>query len=271
MDYLPAIQFAAALNIGYIIPDLLRKVYTVLNNINAGYSNILQGVKNKAIIKTDEVSHICIVETKDDKSTKKVVDSILAKIKVMLDGCDEKENNLQTIIGKFIDSSGYRSLFFYSALYSIFALLIVPFCHQHHETWNYSLFLYSFSILSLVYLLVLFLFVVITKKDVSCRSVFGLFALFLFLSVLWVYINKYLLPSVVVNGSRESILASLSVIIPFIPGFGCLLFVILLIVYSFLSAKAYSIWTRWQFVKINKLTKKLDEINDFLDGNISIS
>lgn len=271
MDYLPAIQFAAALNIGYIIPDLLRKVYTVLNNINAGYSNILQGVKNKAVIKTDEVSHIYIVETKDDKSTKVVVDNILAKIKAMLDGCDEKENKLKTIIGKFIDCSGYRSLFFYSALYSIFALLIVPFCHQHHETWNYVLFLYSFSIFSIVYLLVLFLFVVITKKDASCRNVFGLFAFFLFLSVLWVYINNYLPSVIVVNSSRESILASLSVIIPFIPGFGCLLFVMLLIVYSVLSAEVYSICTWWQFVKINKLTKKLDEINKFLEGNVSIS
>lgn len=271
MDYLPAIQFAAALNIGYIIPDLLRKVYMVLNNINAGFSNILQGVKNKAVIKTEEVKSICVVETKDEKSTRAVVNKMLEKIKALSDGCDEKENNLQTVIGKFIDCSGYRSLFFYSALYSIFALLIVPFCHQHHETWNYSLFLYTFSILSIVYLFGLFLFVVITKKDVSCRIVFGLFALFLFLSVLWVYINSNLPPSIVVNSSRESFLASLSVIIPFMPGFGCLLFVMLLIVYSVLSAEIYSIRARRQFAKINKLTKRLDEINDFLDGNVSIS
>lgn len=36
-DYLAAIQFAAALNIGYIIPDLLRKMYGVLHDVDDGY------------------------------------------------------------------------------------------------------------------------------------------------------------------------------------------------------------------------------------------
>ena len=37
MDYLPAIQFAAAMNIGYVLPDIMAKMNSVLNNINNGY------------------------------------------------------------------------------------------------------------------------------------------------------------------------------------------------------------------------------------------
>ena len=271
MDYLPAIQFAAALNIGYIIPDLLRKVYDVLNNINVAYANILERLKNEIVIKTNEVNNICVIETKDDKTTQPIIDKILVKIKSLSDGCDEKKDSLKIVIDGFVDCSGYRSLFFYSALYSVFVLLLIPFCYHHPYSWSLRLFFYSFNTLSILYLVGLFLRVIITKRDVSCRDVLGKFMVFFILSVIWAYCNSFISAFIFINKTTEEFLAGLSVGCPLIPGAGCMFFLMLLIVYSIISAKVYSFRTKRQFKKINKVEKKLDEMKDMLEGNITVS
>ena len=83
MDYLPAIQFAAALNIGYVIPDIMAKMNSVLNNINNGYVAILQSVRNKIIVKAQEVNGKCVVETKDNRTTKGYIERQLDRLKMI--------------------------------------------------------------------------------------------------------------------------------------------------------------------------------------------
>ena len=179
IDYLPAIQFAAALNIGYIIPDIMVKMNSVLNNLNNGYMYILQEVQSEIILKSDEVRKICVVETTDNRTTQIYIDKLLSNLKRLKEKCDDKERFLGSLIDSFVSCKGYRSLFFYSALFSIFELLLIPFCHQHNEIWTLRLFFYMVNTLSLLYLFFLYLRVICTRKDVSCRNVFAKFMLIL--------------------------------------------------------------------------------------------
>ena len=150
MDYLPAIQFVAALNIGYIIPNMLQKMYGVLENINVSYEGILTDVKNKAVIKHSEVCNIHVVKTTDQQTTQGAVDKLKVKLKEITDDCEDKGRVVKSVVDGFIGCIGYRSIFLYSALYAVSALLLIPFCHQHADVWAYRWFFYVFTALSML-------------------------------------------------------------------------------------------------------------------------
>lgn len=177
MDYLPAIQFVAALNIGYIIPDILKKMYGVLENLNASYEAILKDVKNKAVVKHNEVCNIHVVQTTDKQTTQGAIDKLKVKLNEIANDCEEKGKIVKSIIDSFVGCMGYRSVFFYSALYSVSALLIIPFCHQHDTVWAYRWFFYLVTTCSFLFVSGLFLCVLMKKSDVSCRKILWIFML----------------------------------------------------------------------------------------------
>lgn len=268
MDYLPAIQFAAALNIGYIIPDIMSKMNKVLNNINKGYVEILKDVRSQVVIKTNEVKQICVVETKDKRTTKGYIDKQIENLKSLKDSCDKKENDLEIRVDEFVNCSGYRSVFFYSALFSVLSLLIIPFCHQHNSTWDFRLFFYYLNVVSFIYLLVIFLIVVIKKRDLSCRIVFGFFILFVFISLVLAFLNDSFTPLFYVDSVDESILSFLSIVVAFLPGTICLLFLMGLLLYSTIVARIFAIQAWFRFRIIDKETKKLDELNKLFEMTV---
>ena len=109
MDYLPAIQFVAALNIGYIIPNILKKMYDVLENINVSYEEILKDVKNKAVIKQSEVCSIHVVKTTDKQTTQGAVDKLKVKLNDVIKECENKGKVVKSVVDSFIGCVGYRS------------------------------------------------------------------------------------------------------------------------------------------------------------------
>lgn len=270
IDYLPAIQFAAALNIGYIIPDIMAKMNSVLNNINNGYVRILQDVRSRIVLKSQEINGICIIKTDDKRTNKGFIDKQLQSLKTLKEGCDAEEQSLETMINSYVNCSGYRSVFFYSALFSVFELLIIPFCHQHGDVWAFRVFFYWMNSTSLLFLLGLFIKVIYTKKDVSCRSVFGIFMLLLLISTAVAYINN-LLPSLIEVGvAAEIFLASFSAIISFIPGAGCMVFLMVLVYYATIIARLYSIRASFKFRQINKSMKKLNIIDEIFEEEVTV-
>ena len=271
MDYLPAIQFAAALNIGYIIPNILKRMYKVLENIDTSYKGILDDVKNKIIVKNNEICSIQIIETKDDLTTKTTINKLTDKLNQIQLECDSNASNINYTVDQFISCSGYRSMFFYSALFSVLALLLIPFCYQHDTSWSLRCFFYIFSSISLVYLMILFLWIIAKKKDVSCRGVLGFFILFIITSMLASIVNNCLPTLFYVDGKTESILSWLSIVVAFLPGICCLLFLMGIIIYSIIVAKRYAYYAHVQFKKIDKVADKLNEMNRILNGEISIS
>lgn len=270
MDYLPAIQFAAALNIGYIIPDIMMKMNSVLNNINNGYVDILQDVRNRIIVKSQEVGGACVVETTDKRTTRGYIDKQLNDLKKLKEGCDEKEESLGIRINKFVNCSGYRSVFFYSALFSVMALLVIPFCHQHVDAWAFRWFFYVMNSISLIYLIVLFVVVIRQKRDISCRSVFGLFMLFFLVAIITAYVNSLLPVSVEITEWLERYMSLFSVVVPFLPGVGCMLFLMVLVYHSVLVAHSYSLRARFQFWRINRAMKKLNIINELFKEDLTV-
>ncbi len=271
MDYLSAIQFVAALNIGYIIPDILRKMYDVLENINVSYMNILRDVKNKTIVKQQEICAIPVVETKDDHSTQPMIDDLKNKLDEIGKGCDENEKAVKQTIGSFIECSGYRSLFFYSALYSVFTLILIPFCHQHESVWAFKCFFYLLTSVSIIYMVILFFKILIKKSDVSCRKVLGFFIVFVIIALLTSVINGFLPAIIFIGPLAESILSWMSIFVSFIPCVGCILFLAVLILYSICLAKRYKRKANTQFAQINKTVAKLDDFNKLLNGNITLA
>lgn len=101
MDYLPAIQFAAALNLGYILPNILQKMYGVLENINTSYLGILADVKSRTTVKTNELCNIHIVETKEDDSTRPAIEQLKGQVDIIAKDCEEKEKKIKSIIDDF--------------------------------------------------------------------------------------------------------------------------------------------------------------------------
>lgn len=265
IDYLPAIQFAAALNIGYIIPDIMAKMNSVLNNINNGYVGILQDVRSKIVLKSQEISGVCVIKTDDNRTNKGFVNKQLQSLKTLKEGCDAEEQSLETRINGYVNCSGYRSIFFYSALFSIFELFIIPFCHQHNEVWAFKVFFYTMNTTSLLFLISLFVKVIYTKKDISCRSVFGIFILLLLLSSISAYINSLLPPAIEIGNVAEKIMASFSAIISFMPGAGCVVFLMILVYYATIIARLYSVRTTIKFWQINKAMKKLNVIDEVFE------
>ena len=234
MDYLPAIQFAAALNIGYVIPDIMAKMNSVLNNINNGYVAILQSVRNKIIVKAQEVNGKCVVETKDNRTTKGYIERQLDRLKMI------KE----------------------------FALILIPFC-KHNDIWILRMFLYTFNSISCVYISVLFVMVTATKKDISCRGVFGLFMLFVLIAAGVAYVNRLLPVIIEIGPTTEKLMSSLSIAVAFIPLVGCMLFLMVLVFHATLVAKIYAIKAWMQFHRIDKSMKKLNVIDEVLGEDIT--
>lgn len=271
MDYLSAIQFVAALNIGYIIPDILKKMYNVLENINVSYLNILEDVKNKTTVKLQEVCAIRVVETKDDQSTQPMIDDLKNKLKDIGDGCDEKGSAVKQTISGFIGCSGYRSLFFYSALYSVFTLLLIPFCHQRECIWAFRCFFYVLTAASICYMVILFFKVIVRKSDVSCRNVLWFFISIVMIAALASFINVFLPAIVEVSPLAETVLSWMSIFVSFIPCTGCILFLAGLILYSVVMAKRYEKKANTQFAQINKTVAKLDDFNKLLSGKVTLT
>ncbi len=271
MDYLPAIQFAAAINIGYIIPTILKKVYGVLENINASYAGIFDEVKSKVVLKKTEINSIEVIETKKDHSTQQAIDCLCNELDNLTTECDNKEKSVKALVDRFVGCSGYRSLFFYSALYSVLVLLLIPFCHQHKEIWTFKLLMYIFSVFSLLYLIGLFFNVIVKKKDISCHLVLWRFMIFMTLATIVVAVNSLLSKYILINDFVESLLSWLSVMIPFLPGVCCILFISALIFYSVFIAKTFAKNSQKEFDRISKGADKLNEINKILNGDISLT
>lgn len=270
IDYLPAIQFAAALNIGYIIPDIMAKMNSVLNNINNGYVGILQDVRSRIVLKSQEINGTCIIKTDDKRTNKGFIDRQLQNLKTLKEGCDAEEQFLEAMINSYVNCSGYRSVFFYSALFSVFELLIIPFCHQHGDVWAFRVFFYWMNSTSLLFLIGLFIKVIYTKKDVSCRSVFGIFMLLLLVSMAAAYINSLLPTAIEIGSVEEKIIASFSAIISFIPGTGCMVFLMILVYYATIIARLYSVRTGIKFWQINKAMKKLNVIDEVFEEEVTV-
>lgn len=270
MDYLPAIQFAAALNIGYILPNIMAKMNGVLNNINNGYVKILHDVKSRVILKLAEVNRIGVIETKDNRTNKRYINNLLENLQTLKEGCHEKEKSLTTVINGFVECSGYRSLFFYSALFSVLTLLVIPFCHQHCDEWNYRVFFYILNVMSLIYLLLLSLFVICKRCDVSCRSVFGFFMLFGAVSVIVACINSMIPAVVEVSKETEDMISFIAVVVPFFPGAGCMLFLMMLVYYGVIVAHFYSIQARFQFWRMKHAMNKLNVIDEIFEEDVVI-
>lgn len=271
IDYLPAIQFAAALNIGYVIPDILSKIYKTLANIDASYKQILNEVRNKIIVKQNEIDYIHVVETVDDHSTKESIEKLSNKLDSIKENCDNNANGIEDTIKRFVGCSGYRSIFLYSAIFSIFSLLIIPFCHQHDSNWMYRCFFYLFNSISFVYIIILFFMVIAKKKDISCQSVLWMFVLFLIISFAIAMVNSGLSTKIIViNSTMESVFSWLAIGVAFIPGVGCLAFLSALIIYTITLAKIYACKADKQFKQIKEAVDKLDEFNKILNGDISI-
>lgn len=270
MDYLPAIQFAAALNLGYILPNILKRMYGVLENINVSYLGILADVKSRTTVKINELCNIHIIETKEDDSTRPAIEQLKGQVNTIAKDCEENEKKIKSIIDEFIDCSGYRSIFFYSAIYSIFALLAIPFCHQHPGLWAVKWFFFVFTILSLLYIIVLFIVVITRKSDISCRGVLWWFIMFAIISAIAAYVNVILPPLIQVSSEFATIISWFSIIISFLPGTGCAVFVSCLILCSIVMAKSYRRGANKQLEQINSYTEKLDEFNKILKGEISL-
>ena len=270
MDYLPAIQFAAALNIGYIIPNVLEKMYNLLESINASYLDILAEVRNKTVVKNDEVSRIDVIKKDEEHTTQTAIDKLSAKLDSVKIGCDDNEKAVKAVINRFKGASGYRSLFFYSALYSIFALFLIPLSHHYNSVFGMECFFFIFSFLSLLYLVFLFIRVIGKKKDVSCHIVLWRFILFILISVVLAYLNSLFPVVIVIGDTIEKSFSSLAIVIPFLPGASCLLFVSGLIIYSIIIAKRYAHEAESQFKQINKIANKLVDFNKLIDGDISL-
>ena len=270
MDYLPAIQFAAAFNIGYLLPDIMAKMNGVLNNINNGYVGILQAVQNKIVVKSQEVSGKCIVETTDNRTTKGYIDQLLNSLKSIKDGCDAKESSLSKMIDGYVNCSGYRSMFFYSGMFSVFALILIPFCHQHNDLWGIKMFFYALNSISIVYIFVLFVVVLATRKDISCRGVLGMFMLFVLIAAVAAYVNSLLPILIKVDPLAEKLMSSLSVIVSFIPVVGCMLFLMVQVFYATLVARTYAFRAWVQFHRINRAMKKLNIIEELFGAEVTV-
>lgn len=271
MDYLPAIQFVAALNIGYIIPNILQKMYDVLENINISYEEILKDVKNKAVIKLNEVCDIHVVKTTDQLTTQGAVDKLKAKLNNISNDCVDKGKVVKAVVDGFVGCIGYRSVFFYSALYAVSVLLLIPFCHQHSDVWAYRWFFYLFTAISLIFILGLFLYVLIKRSDVSCRKILWIFILIASVSAITAFVNSLMPALVVISESFEGVLSWMSIAVAFIPCAGCLLFLTGLILYSIIIAKSYAKEAKSQFDEINKQAARLDAFNKLLSGEITLT
>ena len=270
MDYLPAIQFAAALNIGYVLPDIMAKMNSVLNNINNGYVGVLQTVQSKIIVKSQEVSGKHVTETKDNRTTKGYIDQQLNNLKSIKDGCDAKEVSLSKMIEGYVNCLGYRSVFFYSGMFSVFTLILIPFCHQHNDLWGIKMFLYALNSISIVYISALFVVVSVTKKDISCRGVFGMFMLFVLTAGVVAYVNRLFPVLITVDPIEEKVMSSLSVIVSFIPVAGCMLFLMALVFYATLVARMYAVMAWVQFRGIDRSMKKLNVIDELFGAEVTV-
>lgn len=270
MDYLSAIQFAAALNIGYVLPDVMAKMHSVLNNINNGYVSVIQDIQSKIVVKSQELNGRCVVETKDNRTTKRYIDRQLNNLKSIKDGCDAKESSLRKMIDGYVNCSGYRSVFFYSGMFSVFSLILIPFCHQHNDVWGIKVFLYAMNIMSIVYIAVLFIVVLVTRKDISCRGVFGMFTFFVISAAISAYVNSLLPVLIKVGTMEENLMSSLSVIVSFIPVAGCMLFLMGLVFYATLVAKKYAFRAWLQFCVIDRAMKKLNVIDELFEAEVTV-
>ena len=271
MDYLPAIQFVAALNIGYIIPNILHKMYDVLENINVSYEEILNDVKNKAVIKLNEVCNIHVVQTTDQQTTQGAIDKLKAKLNVITKDCENKGRVVKSIIDGFIGCVGYRSVFLYSALYSVFALLLIPFCHQHADVWAYRWFFYLFTAGSLMFVIGLFVYVLLKKSDISCRKILWVFMLIAIIAAIASFVNSIFPSVILVNKMAEDVLSWMSILVSFAPSMGCVLFLTGLILYSIYVAKRYANDAEEQFDEINKQAARLDDFNKLLSSEVTLT
>lgn len=272
-DYLAAIQFAAALNIGYIIPDLLRKMYGVLHDVDDGYKKTIQNLKSTIVVKAEEIGNIKVLSSVSDsrKTTKNAIDGLTDKLRDYKSECEEKENSLNVSVEKYIKCNGYRSLFFFAALYSIVALFAVPFLYHADISCFHQVLLDLFNIFAIGYLIVQFFVVIARLKDQSCQGALAFFALFFVLSITFAVLNNHYEWLTELDSSVQDRWAALTVIVPFLPGFACLSFLVILIIRAWVSAFVFSCKVKIQIRKIDKKSNPLKTVNDLLKEDVSFS
>ena len=164
-------------------------------------------MKNKAIVKNSEVCNIHVVKTTDQQTTQGVVDKLKAKLNEITKDCEDKGKVVKSLVDGFIGCIGCRSIFLYSALYAISALLLIPFCHQHSDVWAYRWFFYVFTAISLLFIIGLFLKVLRKKSDVSCRKILWIFFAITIISAATSLINSFLPTVIVVGKTAEDVLS----------------------------------------------------------------
>lgn len=272
-DYLPAIQFAAALNIGYIIPDLLKKMYGVLNSVDEGYKKTIQGLKSTIVLKADDINRIEVLETKGGKkkTTQGAIDSLQKQLVEYKNDCDKKEGRLKDSVEQYIMCNGYRSLFFFAALYSIAALFVIPFLkHNGVSLFEHTMLLF-FNGFSVVYLFILFFVVVVRKKDQSCRAALSFFALFIAVSLMVAMLLGRFEWLTEMSNTSKTISSSIAIIIPFLPGAACLVFLVLIILVAWASAFFFSRKVKSKLKKVDEASNSLKNVNKMLQDDVSFT
>lgn len=132
------------------------------------------------------------------------------------------------------------------------------------------MFLYTLNSISIVYISVLFVVVSMTKKDISCRGVLGMFVLFVLTAGVAAYVNRLFPVLITLDPFEEKLMSSLSVIVSFIPVAGCMLFLMALVFYATLVARMYSIMAWVQFRGIDRSMKKLNVIDELFGAEVTV-
>ena len=272
-DYLPAIQFAAALNIGYIIPDLLKKMYGVLNSVDEGYKKTIQVLKSTIVVKADDISRIEVLETKggNKKTTQVVINKLQNKLVEYKNECEKKEGLLKDYVDQYIKCNGYRSLFFFATLYSIAALFVIPFFrHNDMSLFEHIMFLW-FNGLSITYLVFLFFRAVVSKKDQSCRAALVFFSLFILVSFAMAMLFGHFAWFTEWSNEAAKISSLITIVIPFLPGAACLAFLAILILVAWILALLFSHKVKFKLKDVDKASDSLRSVNEMLQDDISFT
>jgi hypothetical protein len=126
-------------------------------------------------------------------------------------------------------------------------------------------------VISAIYLVVLFINVIVKKKDISCHKMLWRFITFVVIAAVVAFINGFIPSVVYISQTMERILSWMSILVSFLPGSICVLFISALILYSKVLAKRYANKAEEKLVKLSSGVDKLNEMNKMLNGEISLS
>lgn len=77
--------------------------------------------------------------------------------------------------------------------------------------------------------------------------------------------------TVFISKAAEDVMSWMSIVVSFISGAGCLLFLTGIILYSIIIAKGYAHEANSRFSEINKQVSRLDDFNKLLSGNVTLT